>query len=527
MKTIAMYLPQYHRIPENDEWWGEGFTEWTAVKNAKPLFEGHNQPKEPMNDFYYNLLDKSTMEWQAKLASEYNIFGFCFYHYWFKDGRKILEKPAENLLEWKDINTHFCFCWANESWARTWSNIPSKNTWAHKFEDETGRDENDNGVLLEQKYGREKEWKEHFDYLLPFFKDERYIRSNGKPVFIIYKPAQILCLEDMLIKWNEWAQEAGLEGIYIIASNSDRERWENVNAYLLHEPQNSINMFGKKLLEDVNTNIGWNQKFSYDKTWKTILNSKQDPEEKTYVGGFINYDDTPRHSKKGSCFADVTIEKFRVYFEKLVIKNIHLKNQFIFMNAWNEWGEGMYLEPDRENGFSYLETIKCIMDKYRDDIIENSEYEVEDLDNSKITNSEQLSEVGYFKELLEASEAKLKKSREYYSVINRWMYLRNKNIEKFLLNNKYIRIAIYGVGDLGKHLFIDLRNSEISVEYFIDRSVEGYLSEIIVKSPDDELSGVDAIIVTPIMEYAGIKKELGRKVDCPIISLKEIINEAQ
>ena len=134
MKTIAMYLPQFHRVKENDAWWGEGYTEWTAVKNAKPLFEGHNQPRVPLHENYYNLLEKSTMEEQAELAQQYGVDGFCFYHYYFKDGRKILEKPAENLLNWTDIKLPFCFCWANETWARTWSNVGNKNSWNEQLE---------------------------------------------------------------------------------------------------------------------------------------------------------------------------------------------------------------------------------------------------------------------------------------------------------------------------------------------------------------------------------------------------------
>ena len=123
LRALAMYLPQFHRVPENDAWWGEGFTEWTAVKKAVPLFEGHEQPRTPLNSNYYDLMDKGTMEWQADLAKKYGIDGFCFYHYWFRDGRRILEKPAENLLQWKDIDMPFCFCWDPVSWARTWTKL--------------------------------------------------------------------------------------------------------------------------------------------------------------------------------------------------------------------------------------------------------------------------------------------------------------------------------------------------------------------------------------------------------------------
>ncbi len=129
-----MDLPQFHRIPENDMWWGEGFTEWTAVKAGEKFFEGQMQPRVPLDGNYYDLLNEQTMRWQADLMRKYDIYGMCFYHYYFKDGRKILEKPAENLLEWKDIEMPFCFSWANETWARSWSNINGKNAWSSKFD---------------------------------------------------------------------------------------------------------------------------------------------------------------------------------------------------------------------------------------------------------------------------------------------------------------------------------------------------------------------------------------------------------
>ena len=160
MKIISFYLPQFHSIPENDKWWGKGFTEWVNVKKAKPLFNGHNQPHIPLNYNYYNLLDKKTLEWQVNLANKYGVYGFCFYHYWF-NGKKLLEKPVEDFLNRKELNIHFCLCWANESWTNTWANGNSK-------------------IIMEQKYGTKKDWKMHYEYLSTFFKDKRYISNNNK-----------------------------------------------------------------------------------------------------------------------------------------------------------------------------------------------------------------------------------------------------------------------------------------------------------------------------------------------------------
>ena len=196
MKVIALYLPQFHRIPENDKWWGEGFTEWVNVKKAKPLFEGHIQPKVPLNDNYYNLLDTSVIKWQTDIAKKYGIYGFCFYHYWF-DGKLLLEKPLENFLNDKNIDFHFCISWANEHWTNQWVS-------------------SEMNVLIEQKYGDKKEWKEHFDYLLPFFKDSRYIKYQGKPVFLIYRPELIDKRKEMFAYWNELIRLEGFPGICFV-----------------------------------------------------------------------------------------------------------------------------------------------------------------------------------------------------------------------------------------------------------------------------------------------------------------------
>ena len=198
MKTIALFVPQYHAIPLNDKYWGEGFTEWVNVKNAKPIYAGHIQPKVPLNNNYYNLLDKETKIWQKDLAKKYGVYGFCYYHYWF-NGTKLLERPCEQILEDPEIDLPFCFSWANEGWSKEW--IGEKT------------------VIISQFYGEKKEWKEHFDYLLPFFKDDRYIKDNGKPIFMIYRPASIPCLKEMTEYWQELSIEAGFKGIAFMSQN--------------------------------------------------------------------------------------------------------------------------------------------------------------------------------------------------------------------------------------------------------------------------------------------------------------------
>ena len=194
MRIFSFYLPQYHEIPENNEWWGKGFTEWTNVRKAKPLFKGHIQPLHPLNDNYYDLMDKRTVEWQTRLMKEYGLTGMIYYHYYFC-GKKLLEKPTENLLKWKDIDQPFFFCWANHSWKKTWNGTSE--------------------LLIEQTYGDECDWEEHFQYLLPFFKDDRYEKINNKPVFMFFI-SQFEKKQDIVKYFNKRCKESGFNGIYII-----------------------------------------------------------------------------------------------------------------------------------------------------------------------------------------------------------------------------------------------------------------------------------------------------------------------
>ena len=206
MKIIAFYLPQFHNIPENDEWWGNGFTEWTNVKKAKPLYEGHMQPRVPLGGNYYNLLDDNVKIWQADLAKKYGVYGFCYYHYWF-NGKMLLEKPMEQMLANKEVDIPFCICWANEPWTKAWVGDERK-------------------LLIAQEYGQEEEWKQHFMYLLPFFKDERYITKDGKPLFVFYRPDIVPCMKEMIETWDKLAKENGLSGITFAFQSGDYD-WNN------------------------------------------------------------------------------------------------------------------------------------------------------------------------------------------------------------------------------------------------------------------------------------------------------------
>lgn len=359
MRTIAFYLPQFHCIPENDEWWGEGFTEWVNVKKAESLFEGHYQPREPLNDFYYNLLDDTTMAWQVKLAKEYGIYGFCMYHYWF-DGKLLLEKPVEMYLKNKSLDLPFCLCWANENWT---------NGWAAK----------DAKILIGQTEGNRDKWKEHFEYFLPFFKDDRYIKVDDKPLLVIYKPDMFPKMKDMMDYWNELALNEGLKGITYASQLIPNQLEDSPFDYHIeYQPtveyidmtktrnsmvkmiKNSIKKVAKTVFKKdlEGMKIAKLARYSYDEMWQRILDKKV-KNEKMIPGAFVDWDNTARKKNRGYVIEGATPKKFKKYFKKQVVNaRENYKKDMIFIFAWNEWAESGYLEPDKKYGYKYLEAVR-------------------------------------------------------------------------------------------------------------------------------------------------------------------------
>lgn len=501
VKTIAMYLPQFHRTPENDEWWGEGYTEWTAVKTAESLFEGHTQPRTPLNNNYYNLLDKESLLWQADLADKYHVDGFCFYHYYFKDGRKILEKPAENLLEWKDVNMKYCFCWANETWARTWNRFGGTNSWSDRFE--RGEQNDDLGILLEQQYGREEEWREHFEYLLPFFKDPRYIRNeNGNPIFLIHRPTDITCIDEMIEYWKLLAKENNIEPPFIIGSNV-KYKMSGLDAILINGPASYFDNCKKEKKNNVTI-------YDYEEVWKNAISKQPINGITTYFGAFQNYDDTPRRGKKGTILMNPSPEIFKKYFLQLVKKNQEIGNEFLFINAWNEWGEGMYLEPDENNQYDYLEALSKSMLETENDVENNFSKQ----DNNNLIQIEYL-------------EREVEKFKANYFLLDKWMFLRekNKNVSEYIKLKGYGRIAIYGFSAIGKHLYVELQGKGIDIKYILDQDKTIKFENVEIADIKEIKDDIDAIIVTAVFYYDEIRKNLCSKVNCPIISLEEIIRD--
>ncbi len=357
MKVIAFYLPQYHVIPENEKWWGKGFTEWTNVKGARPLFDGHNQPRIPLNHKYYDLTEPETLKWQAHLANKYHIYGFCFYHYWFDDGM-LLEKPAEILLEHGEININFCFCWANENWTRA---------WADKRDD----------VIKVQSYSDKEDWIKHFYYFLPFFKDKRYIKIDDMPLLVIYRPEIMDHCGEILNLWNNLAKSNGLKGIKFAYQQkdyshiNDKENGALFDYGIEYQPNYAMGDYMKhfkfslkRLIRAASRRFlgppyfGLCMDYEYDTLWKYILKRKP-VDDKMIPGAFVDWDNTPRKSYKGTLCTGVTPEKFKKYFAMQVkrAKEVYHKDM-IFIFAWNEWGEGGYLEPDEKYGYGMLEAVK-------------------------------------------------------------------------------------------------------------------------------------------------------------------------
>lgn len=360
MKRFALFLPQFHEIEENNKWWGKGFTEWTHVKNAIPLYDGHDQPKKPLDENYYNLLDKQTVIKQTNLANEYGIDGFVYYHYFFS-GKRIMEKPAENLLKWKDIPQKFFFCWANHTWYKA---VDGKKQ-----------------VLIEQKYGDENVWEEHFNYLLPFFKDDRYEKKDNKPLFMIFN-SDFKEKKEIFTYFEKRCKESGFNGIYLIETymgdcyNDTVQKYANstipqTEMLYIREPAGALRLFYgreytfkwfvKRAIQFIKKKRAVHDKslvIKYDGSKLVRLMAKN--EKYTIVGKkiahglFFEWDNTPRHSSRGYIITPVDEKSMEQYYE--CIKD----DEYVFINAWNEWAEGMILEPTEKDGYRNLEMMKKI-----------------------------------------------------------------------------------------------------------------------------------------------------------------------
>lgn len=377
-RVIALYLPQFHPIPENDKWWGPGFTEWTNVAKAKPLFRGHKQPRIPADLGFYDLRLPEVREQQAQLAREAGIEGFCYYHYWFGNGKQLLERPFNEVVASGKPDFPFCLCWANHTW--------SNKTWQRKSAVQK------DSVLIEQTYPGKEDDIAHFMSLLDAFKDPRYMTVDGRLLFVVYNPYDFKNVTGFINTWRQLAEEHGLPGFFFVGMtpstltlkiNSDGSRQRtlpnlkssaDIYNIILSLGFDAVNSFGKRrgemlyegkirnLTKVVLRHMGLPAgkiKYDYAKTVKNFF-APEDSWENVYPTIMPQWDRTPRVTTFDGVYVNATPEKFKQHIQKAIslIKDKADKNKILFMKSWNEWGEGNYVEPDLEFGHGWLNAIK-------------------------------------------------------------------------------------------------------------------------------------------------------------------------
>ena len=356
IKPIAFYLPQYHPIPENDKWWGQGFTEWTNVTKAKPLFKGHWQPRLPADLGFYDLRVEETRFAQAELAKSYGVYGFAYWHYWFGNGKQLLERPIEEVVATGKPDFPFCLAWANQTWSGTWHGLSNKK------------------ILIEQIYPGEKDYVDHFFKILPILKDKRYILVNGKCLFMIFQPFDIPDLENFTGLWQKLAIENNLPGFYFVSChhNDDILLEKGISAFIQQHPdRHSLKRITllSRILNRVKRelkikNLPKLEKIDYQKYAHNY--PQYTLKENEYPMVFPDWDNSPRSGKNGWMFQNSTPEEFRKVIKKAIeiIKNQkNNQDQIMIVKSWNEWAEGNYMEPDRVYGLDYLKVLKSELDK--------------------------------------------------------------------------------------------------------------------------------------------------------------------
>jgi len=355
VRIIALYLPQYHPIPENDKWWGKGFTEWTNVGKAKPLFRGHYQPRVPADLGYYDLRLPEVRQAQADMAKEYGIEGFCYWHYWFGNGKRLLERPFNEVLNSGEPDFPFCLGWANHSWKGIYSGVKSKES------------------LIDQTYGGISDYERHFYDILPAFLDKRYITVDGSPFFLIFDPFDIPDVNTFIDCWQNLAQKNNLQGIHFVAHSYFSEKistlidmgFDAVNTVRLFDYQKKGISFLQKAVSKIKReifNIGF-----YPEYKQTIqfFSGEEDYQVNVYPTIIPDWDHSARTGKYGTILKNSNPELFGKHIEKTFqyLKSKPDQHKIVILKSWNEWAEGNYIEPDLKFGRQYLEMLKKISSK--------------------------------------------------------------------------------------------------------------------------------------------------------------------
>jgi hypothetical protein len=349
IRIVALYLPQFHPIPENDKWWGKGFTEWTNVGKAKPLFKGHYQPRVPADLGYYDLRLPEVRQAQADLAQEYGIEGFCYWHYWFGNGKKLLERPFNEVLSSGKPDFPFCLGWANHSWKGIYIGITN------------------NDSLIEQRYNGVEDHIIHFYELLPAFKDKRYITVNGKPFFLIYDP-EFGDVSVFIDCWQKLAVKNGLQGIHFVAHTYQSGQipfflnagFDAVNVVRLFDYQRIGISFLQKTVNKIKRDFFKTGFYPEYKDAMRYFSGEEDVETNVYPTIIPDWDHSPRTGKYGSILKNASPELFGKHLARTFndVKTKPRQQRIIILKSWNEWAEGNYMEPDLKFGRKYLETLK-------------------------------------------------------------------------------------------------------------------------------------------------------------------------
>lgn len=372
-RVIALYLPQFHPIPENDEWWGKGFTEWTNVAKAKPLFHGHYQPRIPADLGFYDLRLPEVREQQALLARKAGIEGFCYYHYWFGNGKQLLERPFNEVLASGKPDFPFCLCWANHDW--------TNKTW------QKGKITRKGSMIMQMHYSKEDHIK-HFMDLLPAFRDKRYIKVDGKPLFAVWAPRDIPAETDFINTWQRLAKENGLLGIHFVGYTTNATGRDVKTGKLSLWDTNKVAEHYNDILErgydavmssglsrakalckskvgmflyhiGTKLNLPVHSRTDYEKVMRNYY-AEEDSWENVYPTLLPQWDRTPRAGIVTDPLTNSTPKKFQHSVNQAVkvIKNKAQEHRILFLKAWNEWGEGNYVEPDLKFGHGYIDAIK-------------------------------------------------------------------------------------------------------------------------------------------------------------------------
>jgi hypothetical protein len=357
-RVIAFYLPQFHPIPENDEWWGKGFTEWTNVGKAKKYFRGHEQPKVPADLGYYDLRLPQVRQAQAELAKEAGVTAFCYWHYWFGNGKQLLEQPIQEVVRLKEPDFPFCLGWANHSWIRNnWNS--EKNPFNH-------------AILIKQEYPDKKDIDDHFYKMLPAFTDKRYFKIHGRLLFVIYKPFDIPDFVYFKTRWNELAHINDLPGFFFVAnsentSNLDNEIYKKYDAISLNRTfsvwkidQSLKWRFFSRILRNISRIVGYPLNVV---TYAKAIQKMDTPafKEKNIFPNIIpNWDPSPRRGIGSYIYKNSTPNLFKKHVKQTLSHLIDKEDEdkIIFLKSWNEWAEGNYMEPDLKWGKKYITALR-------------------------------------------------------------------------------------------------------------------------------------------------------------------------